>query len=388
MERSHKKTSGPGLGLVVFGGILLLIGSVILLVGEIWTTKTGSLLAEAEKVMVEAGDLRTADPALEGKLLHAVGQVSTDDVLTDRAFGFSVGAILLKREVEYYQVVESTYEEKIGTDSEGDDITQTVYEYSRQWVDHPVNSARFYDKSYRGTNFTLVQTDTIVQKAENVSFGAYQLSEPIRKQLTQRTVAPIGTIDPDVLAPWSDAAAREKGSRGKFVTVRDKDIYIGADPSDPRIGDVRISFKVVMPQEVSILATAKGDSLTYYYSESNARLAYLKQGNFDAGVMLKDQGDEKTETSGMGRFMGFLHALFGIWLILKGFKKRYDQKPWMEVITRGKPFWTAVLFAFGWTFFLCSLPWFAYTPEKAVCFLLGGAALVYLAYFLRTLKKY
>lgn len=380
MSKAKKK---GGIFLMVLGGWFLLFGTVLLLMGEIVTLRTGRMLDEGSKVMVEAGDLASVDPILDGKFVHAVARLSTDEILSDPAFGFSANAIALKRNVLYYQYVESTHKEVVGEDSDGDDITQTVYEYDKRWVDHPVKSSGFFSEKYK--NFTLMQIDTTDTWAKQIRVGAYRLTSPLRKQLTERTGAPVDGIDPAVLAPWNEKAERALGVPGDWVSLDGTGIFIGADPGNPQIGDVRVSYDVILPQDVSLLACVSGDSLTFFRA-GRSRIAYLKQGSHDAESMMLDQGNEKKETSAMGRVMGFLHAIFGFWLILKGLSKREGKAKWAVALTSGKLFWPALLIALGWTFAICSLPWLFSGQFLVLLFLAGGLGLVYLAYLITSAK--
>ena len=115
--------------LLALGYLLLAIALPILFVGEIFSAKNGDMLKEVGTSVVEADSLAVMDTTLEGKAIHAVGLATTPDVLSDEDFGFSANAIYLKRNVLYYQLIETSYEEVVGEDEEGDDITETRYEY-------------------------------------------------------------------------------------------------------------------------------------------------------------------------------------------------------------------------------------------------------------------
>ena len=80
--------------------------------------------------------------------------------------------IKLRRKVEYYQWVEhrrSEKRQKLG----GGEETVTTYTYSREWVNHPVDSQSF--KQMVGhENKTRIQTEAADWLAPNVTFGAYR----------------------------------------------------------------------------------------------------------------------------------------------------------------------------------------------------------------------
>ena len=355
---SYGSRSGAGVFLMVLGGWFLLMGTIILFVGELWTSKTGGMLKEAEDVLIEAGDLADLDPALDGKLVHAVGEATTDEILSDPDYDFTANVLFLKRDVRYYQIVESSHEEVVGTDDDGDDITETVYDYELKWMDHPVKSGRFYDRRYRGKNFTCKEIDTLTQWAENITLGAYRLTKPLLSQFIIRT------------------------------ELKDGSVYYGEDPEHPQLGDVRVSFVVVPCQTVSVLACASGDSLTYYYAKSKARMAHLVQYSADAKVMLQAQEGEKEHTSGLGRVMGVLHTIFGLWLILKGLNKRENPRRWVRVLTTGPLFLTALILTAGWSLVVGSLPWVLANEVRSLAFLAPGLAILWFTWSVKSRRTF
>ena len=105
------------LGGVGMGFIMLIAGTVLLFWNEGRTVKTTRMLKEAQGVCVELGDIGQMNPEMDGKMVHACGQATTRDILTDGQFGISVNAIRLIRSTEFYQWVEhtsTTTKDKIG----------------------------------------------------------------------------------------------------------------------------------------------------------------------------------------------------------------------------------------------------------------------------------
>ena len=66
-------------------------------------------------------------------------------------------------------------EDKLG----GKEVTTTTYTYSKEWVRRPIESAQFKDPAYQNKNMVLATYEDMEQYAENVSWGAYKLSESL-----------------------------------------------------------------------------------------------------------------------------------------------------------------------------------------------------------------
>jgi hypothetical protein len=106
-NRVSKSFKGIGSGILLF-----IIGTVLLFWNEGRTVKVKRALNQAADVTVEMPDISRIDPQFEGKMIHAIGEASTTEVLNDGLFGISLNAINLSRNVEYYQWTEQSKEEK------------------------------------------------------------------------------------------------------------------------------------------------------------------------------------------------------------------------------------------------------------------------------------
>ena len=91
-QRLGSSFSGMGLGIVLF-----IVGSGLLWWNEGNFVATRNALNEAQGLSMELASVDQVDPAADGKLVHAVGNAVTQDLLIDSIFGVSVQGIQLKR---------------------------------------------------------------------------------------------------------------------------------------------------------------------------------------------------------------------------------------------------------------------------------------------------
>ena len=167
------------------GILMFIIGTVLLWWNEGRAVKTEKMLDEAGRAYVEMENPNKKDASLEGELVCGTAMATTEDSLTDAQFGLGAKAIAIMRTVEYYQWVEHEQrkrEDKLG----GKEVTTTTYTYSKEWVRRPVESAEFKDPAYQKKNMVLNTFEDVEQYAENVSFGAYQLSENLIHRISSR----------------------------------------------------------------------------------------------------------------------------------------------------------------------------------------------------------
>ena len=167
------------------GFLLFIAGTALLWWNEGRAVKTEKMLDEAGSAYVEMENPNKKDASLEGELICGTAMATTEDSLTDAQFGIGAKAISLRRTVEYYQWVEHAQEkkeDKLG----GKEVTTTTYTYTKEWVSRPIESAQFKDPVYQNKNMVLTTYDDEEQYAENVSWGAYKLSESLIHSISSR----------------------------------------------------------------------------------------------------------------------------------------------------------------------------------------------------------
>lgn len=370
---SRLKNSIGGIGA---GFIMLIIGTVLLFWNEKRTVYTTRMLKEAESVCVELDDISTVNADFNGKMIHATGLATTEDVLTDDVFGVSANAIKLKRAVEYYQWVEhskSETKDKIG----GGQETVTTYTYDREWVPAPVNSANFADPDYQGVNETLVEIPEQMLVAGNVTFGAYRFPEALTNQMNKSVPVAV-ELDPEFTANYD--AALKKGKEVKegesYVHVDNSTIYLGSNPGAPAIGDVRVTFSKVLPGEVSILAKVNGDTFEKFTAKNGYSMITLDDGVVSADNMFTSEKQSNKAMGWLLRFLGFL-------LIYLGFRNIFDiivsllkVLPFLGNIASVGVGIVAFVLALVWSLIVIAIGWIVYRPVLGIILLAIAAALI------------
>lgn len=212
---------------VVFGLVLFVVGFPLLFWNEGRAVKTARSLTEGAGVVVSVSP-DAVDPANDGKLVHVSAFTATDDVLVDDTFGISENAIRLERYVEMYQWVEdesSTSETKLG----GSKKTTTTYDYSMEWKTSLVDSNGFHSPGGH-QNPTAMPYEGRIEWATNVTLGAFTVAQ-----------SQIRDLDNSESLRWSSLPSSLQGSK-----LEEGDVYIGADPQSPSVGDARVKFSVVL----------------------------------------------------------------------------------------------------------------------------------------------
>ena len=420
------------------GFIIFCLATALLWWNEGRAVKTEKMLDEAGNAYVEMENPNKKDASLEGELICGTAMATTEDSLTDAQFGIGAKAIALRRTVEYYQWVEhaeSKSEDKLG----GKQVTTTTYTYSKQWVSSPVQSSQFKDPAYQNKNMVLTTIDEAEQYAENVSFGAYKLSESlihsissregldlaisedllaqfdkstqaayerfygvqksIQQQPTQQP-APQPAIPDSIRALLSDSAKAvldslqavndsivksmanaENKKDLQYVHQASNVLYFGRVPGSPEVGDVRVTFEIVVPAKVTVMAVVDGDTFKPYKAKNGKRFQTL--------VMGKKSGDEIIDAEKEANNM-ILWALriLGVMLVIAGLKGIFG---FLETILKVVPF-IANIFGWGvgvvctvigivWSLIVIALAWLFYRPLLGISLLVLAGFLIWVFAF-------
>ena len=420
------------------GFIIFCLATALLWWNEGRAVKTEKMLDEAGNAYVEMENPNKKDASLEGELICGTAMATTEDSLVDAQFGIGAKAIALRRTVEYYQWVEhaeSKSEDKLG----GKQVTTTTYTYSKQWVSSPVQSSQFKDPAYQNKNMVLTTVEDAEQYAENVSFGVYKLSESlihsissregldlaisenllsqfdkstqaayerfygvqksIQQQPTQQP-APQPAIPDSVRALLSDSAkavldslqavndsivksmANAENTKDlQYIHQASNVLYFGRVPGSPEVGDVRVTFEIVVPAKVTVMAVVDVDTFKPYKAKNGKRFQTL--------VMGKKSGDEIIDAEKEANNM-ILWALriLGIMLVIAGLKGIFG---FLETILKVVPF-IANIFGWGvgvvctvigvvWSLIVIALAWLFYRPLLGIGLLVLAGFLIWVFAF-------
>jgi hypothetical protein len=363
------------------GGIILFIAATILLWwNEGRAVKTTKMLNEAQGAYVEMENPSKIDPALDGELVHATAVATTQDSLIDSRFGFGATAISLQRDVEYYQWVEhseSKSEDKLG----GKEVTTTTYTYTKEWVPSPIQSSAFKDPDYQNKNMVLTTVEAQDQWAENVSFGAYKLNPSLIHSISSSEPVQLA-IDERILKDLNDGIARiQKADSLNYVHQDGNVLYIGRVPSSPEVGDVRVSWKKIVPAKVSIISQVDGDSFKAYKAKNGKTFQTLVMGKRDASEIFESEHSTN-------KLLLWVLRIVGIFLVVAGLKGIFG---FLETLLKVLPFLANILgwgvgvvcwvVGLVWSLIVIALAWLFYRPVLGIGLLAVAAFLIWVFAF-------
>jgi len=345
-ESWFSRIGGAFKGIAV--GVLLVLAAVVLLFSnEGRAVKRDRALGEGSGIVVSVESDRV-DPANEGALVHVTGQAATTATLTDPVFGVSARALKLARSVEMYQWQESAQSEtkdKVG----GGQETVTTYTYTKDWSSTAVDSAGFQEPAGH-ENPGAMPYEAEEQIAEPVTLGAFTLSPSL--------VGRINDFEPLQLPAGTAIPAALKGR----ARVQGTSFYIGQNPSAPQVGDVRVTFSVVLPAEVSVVSKQVGDSFKPYETKNGQTIELLESGAVSAAAMFETAEKSNTVLTWVLRVVGFLVMALGFGMTLRPLSVIADVIPFVGNIVSAGTGFISFMAAAAISLTTISIAWVFYRP--------------------------
>ena len=292
-------------------GLLLLAGAFILLFSnEGCSIKRYHALNEGQGSVISV-PADAVDPDNEGRLIHVSGTVVTDETLTDATFGVSAQGLVLKRDVSMYQWKEDKEEEE-EKNAGGSTTTTTTYSYHKIWSDRPINSDNFrYSAGHKNPTMPYGGKQYVAQQAR---LDGFRLPADLVRRIDNDQSL---TVSLDSLPV----------SLKENIQLHNGGYYLGNNPINPAVGDLKITFRLVPPSDASIVARQTGDSFSAYHTDTGGDLLLLETGLHDAAAMFKSAHRSNAALTWLLRLLGFVLMWAGLALVLNPLSVLADVVP-------------------------------------------------------------
>jgi Transmembrane protein 43 len=285
-------------------GFALFFGSIILLFwNEGRAVATAKSLREGAATVIDvpADNINSAN---ESKLIHVTGETAVTAALQDPIFNISEKALRLRRNIEVYvwkEKKESKSRDKIGGGKE----TTTTYSYEKVWSPDLIKSGSFKsaEDHQNPTRLKIPKKEFV---ATNATVGQFRLTPQI-----------IGKIETDeaMEATKDQLSQVSEDFQSKLKLDGDK-FYLGDDPASPEVGDEKISFGVLRPGTLSVVAAQTKQSFTPYMTTNEREIELVETGNHSAAEMFAHAQAANRTLTWILRAVGFAAMFFAGMLVL------------------------------------------------------------------------
>lgn len=352
-------------------GIVLVLAAIWALVwNEGRSIKAYRALTEGAGVVVSVSADETV-PTNEGKLIHITGKVTPQGVPSDPDFAISAdGAVALTRDVEMYQWVEKS-ESRSETKLGGGEETVTTYTYSREWKSGRTDSSDFRQPDGHENPELVVDSQSF--RVDQATVGAFTVSGEDVAGLGAGTDLKLG--DEDVARAEDALSLPVRLERGGF--------YVGENPSQPRIGDLRIRFSRADLREASFVGKQSGEWLKPFTASNGREIFLSASGQSSAAEMFDAAQAENTMIMWLIRIGGMVALMVGFSLCFSILGVIADVVPFVGSLVRFGTGMIALVLTVLVGPLVIAIGWFAYRPLLSLGLLVGAGLIALVVVWLR-----
>ena len=347
---------------VLIGLILIVIAVILLFWNEGRAVNRYKTLKEGSGAVVSVKS-DTVSPNNEGKLVCVSGKADTDDTVTDPVFEISRKALRLVRTVQMYQWKESSHtqtKKKLG----GGKKRVTTYTYSKVWSDKLINSAGFKKPdSHQNPGSMPYNSETF--NVNKVTLGAFTLPSSLVNRIGGSENIAVKPEDvPQAISSQAQAY------NGEF--------FIGGNPGAPEIGNVRITFSLVPPTKITVVARQVGNTFEPYQTKAGGTIELLENGIHSADSMFKSAQKSNKILTWILRLVGFILMLVGFNMIFSPLSVVADVVPFIGSIVGVGTGIIAFLLSLVISILIIGIAWIFYRPLLGISLLVIVIALIVL----------
>ena len=384
---------------VLIGFALFIAGFPILFLNEGRAVDTAKRLKEGAGAVVDV-PADKIDAANEGQLVHVSGKADTQDVLSDDVFGVSATALRLLRTVEVYQTVEHSETKHIKEGNKTREVT--TYTYSNEWCTKPVDSSQYHEAAKRTANPPAAMPYGDVDKiAQNVTLGAFTLSEAHVKRMGEKKPfafpadfkAPASVPGAQyqngiIYVPYNAAAAAVAPAATNVAAAATNVATAVANAAASAIvgghsvalapvpGDVRVTFKVVLPHDVTVVERQDGNTLSPWPASDGETLSFVRDGRVPAAKIFADAQSMNSKITWLLRLVGLLVMYFGLKRVLGPIDSLVDVIPILNGIVAMGTSLAAGLVAGACALLTIGVAWVFYRPWLGIPLIAVGVGLL------------
>lgn len=358
----------------VLVGFVLIVASIILLS---WNEGRSiqSIRSNNEGArVVTSVSANQVDAANNGKLVHLTAPAVAQGVRQDEQLGISTPGLLLARSVEYFQWIETSNAEtrtKLG----GGQETVTTYSYKTEWSSMAQDSSGF-NQPQGHQNPAPVIKDTEVT-APVASLGAFQIDQAGLDQLSADTS----------LALTAEQVQAAGTALSRPTSLTDNVLYVGENIAAPKVGDMKITYRIVPQNTVlSVIGAQSGNTLRPYTTKANSNLLMVRTGTASAAEMFQAAKAANQTLSWILRGVGVVLAIAGFGMILGPLGVLGDVVPFIGSLVRMGTGLIAGVLGVGLSLIVIALSWIVFRPVFGIVLLAIAAAIIGGVFYLRRKK--
>lgn len=336
---------------IPIGIILIIIGACVLWSNEQNNVKNIKDVKELRDQVIQVTSDKV-DPSNEGKLIATNGKLDFgESKLTDSLFGVSRVTPKLVRKVEMYQWIE---------EKKTDDDNNTTYTYKTEWSSDVIDSSNFYDTKKTNPTYMKYEGTTIVTP-NDIKVGEYNINT-FKDSLTADTK--LNNLEGAILPEGYK-------SEGGFITNAE-------NLSEPKVGDLRISFYFADYTDVSVLGKQYSSSITSYSTKTKHDIKMMQKGikSGEELITAKEKGDKFKKWT--MRILGVILIIAGVGMLIGPLTTLIGFIPFLGNVINAGIGVVSFIIGLAISLVIIAIAWFVARPVLSICLIVVIVGLIVL----------
>ncbi|HRD76836.1 MAG TPA: TMEM43 family protein, partial [Hyphomicrobiaceae bacterium] len=247
----------------------------------------------------------------------------------------------------------------------GSETKVTRYYYDRVWAEGRINSSSFKNQSGHENPEPRLKALTVT--ASDAALGAFKPGEDVISRVSAGAKLPVPT-----------AAVEAAKSRFGAAHLTNDAVCICADPGAPRIGDLRVSYRILPAGPLSIIGAQSGSDFAPYQTKAGDKLLMVETGLKPADEMFKGAQRSNTILTWVIRAVAVLVMWIGFSMLFGPFVVLADVIPFLGSLVGIGAGLAAAVATLVVAPVSIAIAWFAYRPIVSAIVLGVGLVLAFL----------
>ena len=173
-----------------------------------------------------------------------------------------------------------------------------------------------------------------------------------------------------------------------MVHVEGNTIYLGRNPNNPQIGDIRVTFQRTLPSKaVSLIAKQIGDTFEAFTAANNYTVALLELGTVSAENMYASAHAANEMMTWLLRFGGIFLVFIGLRMVFAPLEVLASVVPFLGKLVGAGIGFVSMVLGLAWSLLIIALAWLFYRPLIGIIILVVVVGLVALLFSKRSSGK-
>ena len=165
-----------------------------------------------------------------------------------------------------------------------------------------------------------------------------------------------------------------------LITVSGSTVYIGRNPSSPRIGDVRVTFRQTPEADISVIAQVIRNTFEQYRASNGYSFSRLSMGIVGMQNMFEGARSDNNILAWVLRVVGIVCVFLGLRMVFGPLSVIADVIPILGTIVGAGAGIVSFLIALAWSLIVIAIAWLRFRPLLAGGLIALALALVYMSY--------